>query len=1467
MAGEEDFGSARITVDLDESEAEADARVLGPRLQRALNRATRNLGRTIRDNISAGLRDAAVSVQVLPDLADFASRVRAALAGEGLTIPVAPDLTDFAARVQAALAGVVLTVQVQPDVADFAAAVRAQTLPDLTVPVQPDLDRLDRAIRGHKPPTIVVPVVPDLDRFDSLLLTRLRSITSINIPVAPDLTGFLDRIRTYLAGAEVSIRVVPDLDDFDARIRAHRPPSVTVDVDANVDRLGRALAGVSGIAGALGSLLRFAAVGIAFAAAAQGVAAFTAAVAPAAGVIAGLPAVIALTQAALGTLRLALSGVQEAFSAALTGSAEEFEKSLEGLSPAAQAAAREVRALKPAVDALRSSVQDAFFEPLKGQIEAAAQALGGPLKKGMTDVSGEFGRLASAALGFAQSATAVTLVERVFGQLKTQLGGIQTDTVDRLLAAVSTFVTSTLPAFNGLGDGIDGVANRFAAFLERASASGQALAWVQDGIAVLQQLGSIAGNVGGILSGVFGAADSAGGGLLNNLQTITAEFERFVQSAQGQESLGNIFGAVAEIAAQLGPIISALVTQIGGIAPQLTPIFTTLGPVIAGLVTQLGQAIQGALPNVQRTIENIAAAVTQLGPSLPGVAEALSAIALSASDLLAAAAPLAAILLDLLAPIVDIGAPLLVAAAATFGLVKAFAAVRAVIPLITGAWAALNAAFVASPIGAIVTAVVGLALAVYLLYQRFQPVRDVVDAVGAALKTAFEETVEFVGQVASAVGDFVSGIPGFFSALPGQITGFFAGVGQAILDFFTNLPGVLVGLLASLGQTILTALTTAGAAILTFFVNLPAQIGTALLTLTQVIVTSLVVGLAFAAGVITGFIITTVQFFIGLPAQIGNALVSLGSFLLSAFTTAFTATVNAVTSFVTSVIDFFVALPGRIVAAVTALPGLLLGVFNSAKAQATSVVSSTITAVVGFFASLPNRARSAASSLVGALSSVFTSAKNAVTNTVRSLVAEAVNFIRGLPGKAKAALGSLGSTLSSAGRDLVNGFVNGIKSAAGRVASAAKELVGKAKSAFTAGLEIFSPSRVTRGYGINVGQGFIDGMTSTESKIQQTADALVKSITDAFKGQRTTVDDALVRMVRAKNKQLQGLAKERDEIAQRIVDAQKFANDTLQSTVKLGALQNFAQPDGSVTTAGFISGLKNTLYQVKRFNKQVNDLAKRGLTRPLLQELIGLGPEQGAEIANALAGASKGTLAQINGLRTQLGDASRKFGRDSADILYDAGKRAGEGFLEGLKGQQKAIEQIMLNIAKGMQRSIRTALKIKSPSQVFENIGDLTGQGLEVGLTDRILALQRTVQAAAESVAAGVADAFATLPALITQSLGNINGKVLDQIKAGLPSSVRGLLPFADGGIIDRPVVGLLGEAGREVVIPMTRPARARELADESGLTALLAGGSRRRPGAGAGTVQNNYVTINEVGNARATAHRVVTRLALAGGL
>ncbi|MEU1815130.1 hypothetical protein ABZ543_08025, partial [Streptomyces roseifaciens] len=106
MADEEEFGVGRLRIVLDDAHAVADARDLGQRIERALDRSTRGIGDQIRRNIQRGLRNTTVSVRVTPDLRRFEAELRAGVRGlDSVAVRVTPDLGRFHAALRAGVRG------------------------------------------------------------------------------------------------------------------------------------------------------------------------------------------------------------------------------------------------------------------------------------------------------------------------------------------------------------------------------------------------------------------------------------------------------------------------------------------------------------------------------------------------------------------------------------------------------------------------------------------------------------------------------------------------------------------------------------------------------------------------------------------------------------------------------------------------------------------------------------------------------------------------------------------------------------------------------------------------------------------------------------------------------------------------------------------------------------------------------------------------------------------------------------------------------------------------------------------------------------------------------------------------------------------------------------------------------------------------------------------------------------------
>ncbi|WP_214317038.1 phage tail protein [Nonomuraea sediminis] len=404
--------------------------------------------------------------------------------------------------------------------------------------------------------------------------------------------------------------------------------------------------GLAKSAGSMGAqftvaALKAATLAASMAAAAQSAVGFAAALAPAGGIVAALPGAVALGVGAMATLKVALLGVGDAFKAALGDDPKKFQESLAGLSPAAQAAARELRSVKPTIDQLRSAVQDAFFAPLAGHIRAAAAAVAGPLQSGMQGVAREFGLAGAEVARFAASSSTASAITSIFVSLRSAVAAIQ-PAIQPVLAGFRDIAVVGAQFSSGVAPGIASVAQRFGEFLSNAAASGRALSWMQGALAVFKQLGGVLSNVIGIVRGVFSAMQTGGSNALGIIGQLLGQVNQFVNSAQGQQALVTIFKSLSQVGSALGPIFAALGGAVAQIAPHIANIATALGPGLAAAVSALGPALAALGPGLTMVASMLAKAFAS-----PELQAGLLALGQGLSAALAAVAPLLPIVAQL----------------------------------------------------------------------------------------------------------------------------------------------------------------------------------------------------------------------------------------------------------------------------------------------------------------------------------------------------------------------------------------------------------------------------------------------------------------------------------------------------------------------------------------------------------------------------------------------------------------------------------------------------------------------------------------------------------------------------------------------------------------------------------------------------------------------------------------------------
>ncbi|MFE6482393.1 hypothetical protein ACFVGN_05560 [Streptomyces sp. NPDC057757] len=306
-----------------------------------------------------------------------------------------------------------------------------------------------------------------------------------------------------------------------------------------------------------------------------------------------------------------------------------------------------------------------------------------------------------------------------------------------------------------------------------------------------------------------------------------------------------------------------------------------------------------------------------------------------------------------------------------------------------------------------------------------------------------------------------------------------------------------------------------------------------------------------------------------------------------------------------------------------------------------------------------------------------------------------------------------GRGMPGAGAAVAQGLISGMTGSTGQVSAAAAVMAYAVVTGIKGELQISSPSRVTKALAADVGKGFVEGMTASRDKIRAVARDLANDIRAALSGRK---ESSLVAYVNKQTGRLLSAAAKRDAIAAKISEAKGFMREVSSNARQGAALNTLGMEPEQVTAGGIKAGLASKLSQIRQFTRYVEILAKKGLNKSLLRQILNMGPEAGYAYASALVGADKGTFKSINALQSTLDKSTTKLGAAGADALYDSGKNASKGFLKGLESQQKAIEDFMVKIAKGMQKALRRALGINSPARKLIPDGINTARGIGLGL-------------------------------------------------------------------------------------------------------------------------------------------------------
>ncbi|MDG4756099.1 hypothetical protein O7630_34715, partial [Micromonospora sp. WMMD718] len=494
----------------------------------------------------------------------------------------------------------------------------------------------------------------------------------------------------------------------------------------------------------------------------------------------------------------AQEAVRESSAGAASGGIDPAAEALARLSPAGRAVILTLRALAPAWAGAARAGQQATFRNVAGDLRDLSGIYLPRVTGWLVRMGGSFNLAIRQSAGLLRTSAGVRDVDRLLDNTA--------KTTDRLARAVRPVVNGLLQwvavgsnFLPGLAGNVGTIATRFEQWSINARRSGDAQRWISTGLTALRQFGALAWNVVMSVKAVLGAGDN-GGGTLDALVAGSAAMRQWLESAEGQERVGQVLSTLRSILTGLGqviPVVAAhgdefndglnLTGQVVSFAAGHLDTLAKLLPVIAAgyVISKTAQTAANIATVVALPIR-VAEVAANWGmrAALHAQTQALIAnTAVHRGATAAAAAETAAT-----------NGGILARARAVVGMAAqrvAMVATRAA----TLTWAAaqwvLNAAMTANPIGLIVLAVIALIGIIVLIATKT-----------TWFQTAWRVSWGAVKAAAAAVGDwFVNTL--WKRWILGAYNGIVSG-GARFLNWYLSLPGRLLRGLANVGRIILS---------------------------------------------------------------------------------------------------------------------------------------------------------------------------------------------------------------------------------------------------------------------------------------------------------------------------------------------------------------------------------------------------------------------------------------------------------------------------------------------------------------------------------------------------------------------------------------------------------------------------------------------------------------------------------------
>lgn len=521
------------------------------------------------------------------------------------------------------------------------------------------------------------------------------------------------------------------------------------------------------------------------------------------------PALVAAAGISFAALKFGLEGVGDAVAQAFNAeSVEDFEAAMEGLPASVQGVARAFRGFKPAMDEMKSAVQDNLLEGLGPNIEKAMTNLFPLISSGLQDIATEWNGSLKMALDQLATDEASSGLSTIMDNTTEAARNMQ-PVLANLLRAFGSLAEQGSNWLPQMGEWLTDITESFGDWAEGLKEINEETGVsefdtkMQNMVESAKLLGAIFGGLGGAIRNVFAAGGEGGGGLMVMMaEGAQALNESTKKGTENYAKMVEYFESAADAASQLGLIIDPLFGIIADIAGVLMEVASGsipgIGAALEGLESGLQPLKEAAFDfgeNLGRGIEGLAPALSRVGdvatPLLAGIGEGLG-------NLGEAVGPALDSLMAALTPVAEALGPLFGTMGTVLG--DIFVSLEPIISSSLGVLEAMAPVLqnIFEWFGTIGTAVIDAMAPLFMghdesMAKLLDALNPVIDALGNGLLSIIEVLAPYMPIISDALEVIVNVIAALIPLLP-PVIDFVMVVLKHAINFLLPIAGVIMGI-------------------------------------------------------------------------------------------------------------------------------------------------------------------------------------------------------------------------------------------------------------------------------------------------------------------------------------------------------------------------------------------------------------------------------------------------------------------------------------------------------------------------------------------------------------------------------------------------------------------------------------------------------------------------------------------------